>query len=371
MLKKTIDEILYYSFPKDKVKNIMPKILDVNFNYLRIWVVVEMVYWAYCMVMTLHDADFMLCRSIYLVAFITCLVVAAVVFFVVAKQRRAAVICELLLELAILVPGVYIARYLAPKTIIIFASVLIVPVMFITSTLSTLLVLVANIILFWVIGTHSMEPETFKWVFVNQIIFSSIGAVLGHFVNKDRFERLLFAESAVQLAQSNAKLAELQNRYAHYDQLTSLQNRRAYAEMLEQLAKNLPDDCCLIMADINGLKKMNDTCGHEAGDELITGSAECLRRGFDGVDSIYRIGGDEFCIVMQGTEDQVLACQKKLDEVSSRWKGKYVDGISISCGYALARDYPDLDSLLKAADQKMYKIKDAYYKTSGKERRKI
>lgn len=370
MLKKTIDEFLYYSFSPDKVESILPKIQDVNFKYLRIWVVVEMMYWAYCMVMTLSDADFLRCRTIYLVAFIVCVFVAVILFFVVSSQQRASIICELLLELAILVPGVFIARYLAPKTIIVFASVLIIPVMFITSTLLTLLVLLANIILFSVVGKPFMEPETFKWVLVNLIIFSSIGTVIGHFVNKDRFERLLFAESAIQLAQSNAKLAELQNRYAHYDQLTSLQNRRAYAEMLDQLAGNLSGDCCLIMADINGLKKMNDTYGHEAGDELITGSAECLRRGFDGVDSIYRIGGDEFCILMHGTEEQVLACLQKLDEISSRWKGKYVDGISISCGYALTRDYHDLDALLKAADQLMYKNKDAYYKTSGKDRRR-
>ena len=59
------------------------------------------------------------------------------------------------------------------------------------------------------------------------------------------------------------------------------------------LSKELPVPCTVVMADINGLKEANDTLGHEAGDELIIGSAECLRNGFDGIDAIYRLGDDE------------------------------------------------------------------------------
>ena len=108
---------------------------------------------------------------------------------------------------------------------------------------------------------------------------------MGHFINKTRYERYVFAESALQLA-------ELQTRYAYYDQMTGLQNRRAYSEKVEQLSKQLPVPCTLVMADINGLKETNDTLGHEAGDELIIGSAECLRKSFDGIETLYRIGGD-------------------------------------------------------------------------------
>ena len=365
MLKKLIKEILFFSFSRDEREKIIPKILDVNLKYIRIWEVVELLYWAYCMLMTLREADFLLCRDIYLAAFIVCLIVTGVTCFFTIKQRRAILTCALILQLAILFPGVFIARYMAPKIIVIFASALIVPVMFITTTLSTILVLLANVILLIMVGTPGMEPETFKWTLTNLIIFSSIGTVIGHFVNKDRFERYMIAEKAVQLAESNARLAELQRRNAYYDQMTGLQNRRAYSEKLDQLALALPADCCIIMADINGLKKTNDTIGHEGGDELIVGTAECLRQSFPGVDSIYRIGGDEFCVVLNSDEEGATECLRRLEEISRAWKGKYIDGISVSYGFARANEFPDLDSMQKAADERMYSFKNNYYLTIG------
>lgn len=365
MLNRLIKEVMFFSFSRDEREKIMPKILDVNLKYIRIWAVVELLYWAYCMLMTLREADFLLCRDIYLAAFIVCLIVAGVTCFFTVKQRRVILASALILQLAILFPGVFIARYMAPKTIVIFASALIVPVMFITTTLSTILVLLANVILLIMVGTPGMEPETFKWTLTNLIIFSSIGTVIGHFVNKDRFERYMIAEKAVQLAESNARLAELQRRNAYYDQMTGLQNRRAYSEKLDQLALDLPADCCIIMADINGLKKTNDTIGHEGGDELIVGTAECLRQSFPGVDSIYRIGGDEFCVVLNSDAEGATECLRRLEEVSRAWKGKYIDGISVSYGFAQAKEFPDLDSMLRAADERMYTFKNNYYLTIG------
>ena len=75
-----------------------------------------------------------------------------------------------------------------------------------------------------------------------------MGIAIGHFVDKERFERHVFAQSAV-------KLAELQTRYAYYDQLTGLKNRRAYEEEVERLTKEVPKECCIVMVDINGLRK--------------------------------------------------------------------------------------------------------------------
>ena len=53
------------------------------------------------------------------------------------------------------------------------------------------------------------------------------------------------------------------------------------------------------MSDVNGLKEANDTLGHEAGDELIIGSAECLEKSFEGINTIYRLGGDEFTVIVE------------------------------------------------------------------------
>ena len=149
-----------------------------------------------------------------------------------------------------------------------------------------------------------------------------------------------------------------------------LKNRRAYSEKVEQLSKKMPVPCTVVMADVNGLKEANDTLGHEAGDELIIGSAECLRKSFDGIDTIYRIGGDELTVIMERTEIEAKKCLERMEKNCGDWKGRLIRGISISCGTASTDDYSDLDSLLKAADQKMYEFKSNYYQKTGKDRRK-
>ena len=166
------------------------------------------------------------------------------------------------------------------------------------------------------------------------------------------------------------ELAELQTRYAYYDQMTGLQNRRAYSEKEAQLSKQLPVPCTVVMADINGLKEANDNLGHDAGDELIIGSAECLKKSFEGIDSIYRIGGDEFTVIAEKPETEVKKCLEQMEKNCADWKGKFINGISISCGTASSEEFSDLDTLLKAADQRMYAFKTNYYENTGKERRK-
>ncbi len=123
------------------------------------------------------------------------------------------------------------------------------------------------------------------------------------------------------------------------------------------------------MMDINGLKETNDTYGHEAGDELLVGAAECLRRSFAGIDTIYRIGGDEFCVIVTDAEADVAQDLARMEELCAAWKGQYINGISIASGFASTEDCPDFASIVKAADQRMYANKNNYYKSSGRDRR--
>lgn len=199
----------------------------------------------------------------------------------------------------------------------------------------------------------------------NSVCFRSAtgGILIGHFVNKARAERYVFAESAVQLA-------ELQTRYAYYDQMTGLCNRRAYSEKIDALAKELPERCCVVMADINGLKTANDTYGHDAGDELINAAAECIKRGFEDVGTVYRLGGDEFSVIMTGTAEDAERCLKRTEALCAGWKGRLIEGISISHGVASSEEYSDIDSLTRAADERMYAFKENYYRTTGKDRRR-
>lgn len=364
MIKK-LKKILFYDTYSDIDRDkIWAQIKKENRRFSVIWASFQMMYWAYCLIMSTRNHDFMICREIYFASFIIC--AAALVIAVFAADKASWLIqpVAFAIDAAFLGAGIGIACSLATKTIVIFASVLVVPVFFICDSFSTMMLLILNTIVFAAVGSGRMDADTFQWTLENLILFSSIGFILGYFVNKARFERFYFAESAVQLA-------DLQKKYAYYDQLTGLLNRRAYAEMIDDMEKKLPADCCVIMADINGLKEINDTLGHDAGDELITGSAICLRKSFAGIDLIYRIGGDEFCVMINNkNEEYINGCLQQLEISTGGWKGKYVNGISISYGYAMVSEFSELDLILKAADKRMYEFKSNYYRNSQRGRAK-
>ncbi len=348
----------------DPEQIVRKQIWNDNRKFAVIWASAQIFYWGFCLFMSFNELRFTYCRYVYLTAIIISALSLVSAIFFLGKVPRLIHLIKILVSVTILGGGLFIAWILLPygyNTVTIFAAVLLVPVLFVNNTLSNITIIASYIIIAVFLLRFGLSSESYASCISDLVVFSTIGVTLGHFVNKARFERYVFAESAVQLAKSNAKLAELQTKYAYYDQMTELLNRRAYSEKNELLSAYLPDNCCAIIADINGLKKMNDTFGHDAGDELIIGAAECLRKSFEGIDTIYRIGGDEFCVILINEDVDVDQCLEKLEKLSAEWQGEYVDGISISCGYATSQEFSDIQEMLKVADQRMYISKGEYY----------
>jgi len=362
MLQKIKNALLFSNISRSEIKAAFPQIRKDNRKFCIIWSVVYELFWAYCLIMTFLNPVFLQCRGIYACAFAASAVTLLLSVFAAPRHPRMIVPIAITIDEILLLAGIFIARNLAPRTIVVFAAVLIVPVAFISDTFSTVLMLAINIVVFALVGSKGMEPDPYGWVLSNLFIFSTIGTLLGHFVNRARFERYVFAES-------NAKLAKIQTRNAHHDQLTDLRNRRAYAEAVEQFRKNLPAGCRVVAADINGLKETNDTLGHSAGDELVVGSAECIRRSFPGIDSIYRVGGDEFCVIVTDRNYDVEKSISRLQKLCAEWKGDFIQGISISAAYASADEFGDIDATIRAADKNMYEVKRSFYESSGRDRR--
>lgn len=120
----------------------------------------------------------------------------------------------------------------------------------------------------------------------------------------------------------------------------------------------------LVIMDINGLKKVNDCQGHEAGDQLICDSAETIKSIY-GQDCTYRLGGDEFAVVLRGITEEAL--QEKCESFRKCCEEKQ---LSISCG-AVFRDHLEItqDELFREADSRMYEEKRAHYRRLGIDRR--
>ena len=211
--------------------------------------------------------------------------------------------------------------------------------------------------------TWELEVQPSKgWISIWYVIVSMLVIlIISFFIG-------VFMYMMFKLRESNALLM----RMSITDTLTGCHNRRAYEDKVMELSsQKIEDDFVYVLADLNGLKRTNDTLGHAAGDELISGATLCMQNGFGPYGCIYRIGGDEFAALIHANEETFAGIMENLNSIMNSWKGQSVDKLSISIGYASHREFPDMtiDELGKIADKKMYEAKQEYYKYH--DRRKV
>ena len=125
--------------------------------------------------------------------------------------------------------------------------------------------------------------------------------------------------------------------------------------------------------DINGLKQVNDTYGHLAGDELIIGAANCIQTSMGKFGRIYRTGGDEFVALLECSKNQLNDMLKTFEHITGNWKGTYPSALFVSKGIVVCKEHEDMNfqEMKELADKLMYKDKDEYYRSTGKIRRKV
>lgn len=151
---------------------------------------------------------------------------------------------------------------------------------------------------------------------------------------------------------------------AYYDPLTQLGNRRNFRERLEEVI-HIPTDRynALLLLDLDDFKQINDTLGHEAGDNLLTTVANRLRFTVEAPSTVYRLGGDEFTIIMRNLPN-VDALKRKVNEITALLcqplkLGSREIQVTVSIGVTLIGiDSADSSSLLRNADLAMYTAKD-------------
>ena len=159
----------------------------------------------------------------------------------------------------------------------------------------------------------------------------------------------------------NVTYAQKMENLAEIDGMTGLYNKSKYMDVISGVYKK-EEQIAVIFWDINFLKKINDTIGHEAGDKLIVVVAESIRNVTSDNDFGYRIGGDEFILIMRGGDEKNV--QRKIQdwEKSLERLQKTVDfPVSVSMGYAFGKG-EELENVIKAADQMMYENKRVVHK---------
>ena len=146
--------------------------------------------------------------------------------------------------------------------------------------------------------------------------------------------------------------------------LTKLYNRSFFTEELNRLERSILRPVSCIFLDMNGLKEVNDQLGHDVGDGLLRRVGSVLTQAIQNTTyTASRIGGDEFVILMPGTDETaVLVMLQTIQELFNIDNQYYSSQpISMSFGSATTLENESIEAMLKRADQQMYQRKKHFY----------
>jgi diguanylate cyclase (GGDEF)-like protein len=165
------------------------------------------------------------------------------------------------------------------------------------------------------------------------------------------------------IALDNARLHGVVRRQAVTDDLTDLSNRRRFMEALRQeVARSgrLDTQLALVLFDLDHFKQINDKCGHQAGDDVLRSAADVIRTRVRGTDLAARIGGEEFAVILPGTD---LAGAMSLAENLRRDISEGVavpdPSLTLTASFGVAEHHPGepAESLIGVADRALYRAK--------------
>jgi len=150
---------------------------------------------------------------------------------------------------------------------------------------------------------------------------------------------------------------------ASHDALTKVLNRRAFdqdiATCIEYVEQNKFSDTLLGIIDLDGMKQVNDTQGHDVGDKLLKVFADSLTACSRPEDKVYRLGGDEFAIILNGAGfSQINAIHKRVENAVKKTRKANFPNIDASIGFAsISEIKADAGAWFQLADERMYKHK--------------
>ncbi|RCU52835.1 GGDEF domain-containing protein [Corallincola luteus] len=223
----------------------------------------------------------------------------------------------------------------------------------------------------WVTQTPNFNPHAnlLQWTILTAVLIwlCAIAGYMTHVRDKVRRSSLQIKQQNSQIQETNEELALALSRVeelASTDELTGLGNRRylrkeATKLASEQYQENKAFAVCLL--DVDHFKRINDTYGHQKGDELLREIAEVMRNQLSEAATLARFGGEEFVLLLpEATMESTKAvCEKLLKQITSH-HFVAINGsqkISLSIGATLFCSGDNMDKALRRADQSMYQAK--------------
>src|SRR6266849_512688 len=156
------------------------------------------------------------------------------------------------------------------------------------------------------------------------------------------------------------------------DPLTGLYNRRLFSESFEKelnRARRYSQPLGLVILDLHRFKEVNDKHGHPRGDEVLRATAATLKKALRASDSAFRIGGDEFALLLPQTDaPQALALSRRVETVFAEMLQPLQLSVGVSMDHGVAtfpQDGEQADQLIRVADERLYRLKHANHGKSG------
>jgi diguanylate cyclase (GGDEF)-like protein len=169
-------------------------------------------------------------------------------------------------------------------------------------------------------------------------------------------------EKAFRLTRQMERAHNISTRAAQTDELTGLMNRRAFFEQAQVLyaqCRHNQQPLCALMMDMDHFKDINDTYGHQAGDQVLRQIGGVISASFRKADVYGRLGGEEFAVLLPNTSlETARAIAEQLVKAISGLASEPVQGLTASLGVATTRSLDqDLHSLMNTADKALYRAK--------------
>jgi diguanylate cyclase len=213
-----------------------------------------------------------------------------------------------------------------------------------------------------VISSHQRLSDTYTFEFADGRVATDRSAVVEGTESGHGIGRVWIYEDVTEAHRISARLVEL----AEHDALTGLYNRRRFHEELDRMladAVRRDGEVGLLALDLDGFKPINDAFGHQAGDEVLVRMAESVRRIVRRNEMFFRVGGDEFALLVPDADAEALAeLATRLVEAVASLQFEFASrpvGVTASVGIArFPVNAADAEALIGAADEAMYRSKN-------------
>ncbi len=339
--------LLYGGLEKYEYNEVIGSIEELNNKILIIASTLASILIGAMFILSLRVEEYVDAKVVYGVGEIVSIIILLCSLSIVKKNRMithvmTAACTEIYMVYGIYVSGVINKGYPAVTftALMIFMSLL-----FVDRPINVNMLVLINVIIFNYISYHN----------------KSASYAIMDLINTSVFWLLAFTWSCVSLSSRIKGMhADKQlHKMAEIDQLTKLKNRNCFELSVKSYSALYKRSICCIYIDVNGLHQLNNSSGHEAGDEMLKYVAERISRYF-GYEHTYRIGGDEYVLFsIDEAEDTILSNILLLNnDVKAA-------GYSISIGYEYSSSKCDIRDLIKIAEKMMFIDKDNYYRKNN------